>query len=441
MFLIGEYQTDRDALIQGLQMIADSLTHLTISDCQRTSLHDILETCPNLVSLTASEVDTGLPSLTSSCYPKMTHLELVYTPDPDLLHDDQTIDFISGFPSLLSLEIYPMDHSKLLTIIHKLCPSLQILYYGGRKEDVPKVDVQPNREGLMLVHLCGSVFLQHDVIQFFYLHQKTLEEIYCNTYFMEHEDAPWGLSNGRVIRRGNQRRKRASLTCQDDPTQSEISFERLLKFEFASIDPTRSETFSTWFISNAPNLKSINVIDTYLPSNVANAMINSKNLSKLNVTSWKKKNLDGIKQFLERHIAMGNHSTLEEMEIQALKGIPEITWLPLVPRLMCLKSLKLRAGGIPQDCVSIMAEISQGCPALEKLWIASWCADFPQGILKPLCQLTNLKWLRIEAESICESDLVSLTTFPSLKELYLYCKLPNPFRGMLCRHMPKVVIK
>lgn len=423
-------------------MIADSLTHLTISDvCRWGSLRDILKTCPNLVSLTAIEVGFGLPPLSSLRYPKMTHLSLVYIPDTEFT-DDEAIDFISGFPSLLSLEIYPMRDSKLLTVIHKLCPSLQVLYYGGRKQDVPKTDVQPNREGLMLAHLCGlGVFMQHDVIQFFYLHQKSLEAIYFNVFIMESEDAPWGLSNGRVIRRGYQRRQRASLKHQDDPTQSEISFERLLDFEFASVSPSISEAFSTWFISNAPNLKSISIVDSCLPYNVANAMINSKNLSKLKVTSYDKENLDGIKLFLEHHIAMGNQSTLEEMEIHALEGILEVTWLPLVSRLMCLKSLKLLAGSIPQGFVSTMTEISQGCPALEKLSIASWREDFPQGILKPLYQLPNLKWLRIEAGSICESDLLSLTTFPSLKELYLYCKVPGPIRKMLCRHIPKVVIK
>lgn len=420
-------------------MISDSLTHLIISDCRWNSLREILEACPNLVSLTATAVGIGLPSMSSFCCPKMTHLTLVYTPDPDFPEDDQTIDFISGFPSLLSLEIYPMRDARLLTVLHNLCPSLQISYYGGRK-DVAKVDVQPNRKGLTLAHLCGdAIYQRHDLIQFFHLHQKTLETIYCDVYIIEDDDAPWGLLDGRVVQIGSQRHD-ASLGLKEDPTQSEISFERLVELEFISIDPSTFQAFNTWFISNAPNLKSISVIDLCLPLNIANAMINLKSLSRLKITSWKE-DLGGVKQFLEHHVAVGNQSTLEEIEINLVKEISKVTWLPLVSGLQCLKSLKWFPMGIPTDCISTIAEISQGCLALEKLSIALWCVDFPQGILKSLCELPNLKWLRIEAGSICESDLVSLTTFPSLQELYLYCKVPDPIREMLHSHIPKVVIE
>ncbi|CDS06485.1 hypothetical protein LRAMOSA09013 [Lichtheimia ramosa] len=319
------YDIPRDALIQGLEMIAGSLTHLTLSECYWNSLHDILNACPNLVSLKAIEVGTGLPSSSSSCYPKMTHLALVYTPDPDFLHDDQTLDFISGFPSLLSLEIYPMRDAKLLTVLHKLCPSLQILYYGVTKEHVAKLDVQPTQEGLTLAYISGDgMYQQHDLIQFFYLHQKSLEEIYCDVSIMESEDAPWGLSNGRVTQCRYRRRQRASLNPKEDPTQSETSFERLVNINFLGYDPSTSEAFNTWFISNAPNLKSINFMDICLRPNIANAMIKSKSLSTLKIACPdRNENVDGVKQFLTHHVAMGNQSTLEELEINLGKETSE----------------------------------------------------------------------------------------------------------------------
>lgn len=406
-------------MIQGLEWIADSLTHLTVSDCW-TSLCDILKACPNLVSLAATEIRSGLTSYSWLTYPKMTHLSLHYIPDTDF-PGDETIDFISRFPSLLSLELRPMRGSRLLPVIHKLCPDLQILYYGERNHHFDTVDVQPNRRGIASAHISGDgVCKIHDLIQFFHQHRKSLEKIYCRALLMEDDDARLQSLYSRLLQQRDHQRQDAS---KDDPTQSETSFERLVNIEFVNSDSSMCEAFNSWFILNSPKLKYISFPASHVPRNIANVMIQSKSLSKLKLAYVREYgNVAGITQFLENHIAMGNQSTLEEMTISVSTGISKVIWLPLLSKLQCLKSLELVAVISSTDCISRIAEISQGFPALEKLTIGFWHANLSEGVLKPLYKLPNLKCLRIQGQSIHDSDLVALTTFPSLEDSIFHVK-------------------
>lgn len=369
-------------MIQSLEWIADSLTHLTISDCW-TSLRDILKACPNLVSLEAKDIRSGLTSYSWLTYPKMTHLSLDYTPDTDF-PGDETIDFISRFPSLLSLELRPMRGSILLPIIHKLCPDLQVLYYGGRNDHFDTVDIQPNRRGITSAHLCGDgVYEIHDLIQFFHQHQKSLEAICCKVFLMDNDNTPLQLLNGRLVQQRDHQRQIVSK--DDDPTQSETSFERLVNIEFLNSDLSISYAFNSWFILNGPKLKSISFPASHIPPNIANVMIQSKSLSKFKINYVRESgNVYGITQFLDCHVAMGNQSTLEEMAIRLSTSIFKVKWLPLLSKLQCLKSLELVAIIFSTNCISTIAKISQGCPALEKLTIGYWDADFAEGVLKPL---------------------------------------------------------
>ncbi|CDS06918.1 hypothetical protein LRAMOSA09441 [Lichtheimia ramosa] len=400
------------SLIQGLQMIADSLTHLIISDCTFVGLRDILKACPNLVSLAAEEVDFGLASYPSLTYPKMRHLSISCTPDTEFSNDEM-IDFIGRFPSLLSLEIYPMRDSSLLAVFHKLCPDLQVLYYGGRSSDFDSIDVQPNTKGIRSVHLCG----------------------YGVVFITQEDSTFWELLHGQL---GYLRRQEASLNPENDLARAKASFERLTNIEFMYDDLSTSKAFNTWFISNAPNLKSISITDACLLPNV---MTNYNSLTKMKILcSRENDNVEGMRQLLENHIAMGIQSSLEEMTIHLDVKMSEVTWFPLISRLKCLKRLELVVEDIPKDCIATIIEISQGFPALEKLTIGLWHAVFAEGVLMPLYHIPNLKCLEVQAKLVHDCDLVVLAGLSSLKELYLYCKVPDFIREMLYRHISKVIV-
>lgn len=210
--------------------------------------------------------------------------------------------------------------------------------------------------------------------------------------------------------------------------------------------PTLSSVVVAWLISNAPNLEDIGLHELYIKPNVANAMIKLKHLSKLYINQGYKDDDDddeGMIQFLEYHIGMGNGSTLEEITIATSTLKAETTWIPLIARLQCLKKLELLALSIHNDCLPAMETISQGCQALEDLTLGwrTGCHDFGLGVISSFSQHSNLKYLTIgSSRTVDPSDLVIMVTFPSLERLYLHCDVPTNIMNVLRKHISKIAI-
>lgn len=435
LFILGNATSPRLPLLHGLQMISDSLTHLEIW-CPGIQLRDILESCPNLSSLTTSDADVVMPLSSSIRFSKMTHLTVHQISRTNLRYENM-VDVLSRFPSLLSFEITPMPDSSLLTALHKHCPYLQALCYGVRSmHTVDNIDVHSNQKGIRLAHL--GTCMQDDMIQFLHLHQHSLETIYFGS-IVQSDKFLWRLWNGKVIR---DRDPVAPLDPEDDPVQSETTFRRLTSIAFWSVDPSSSEAFHTWLISNAPNLKAIFCNESHLQPSVASALTKLKHLSRLTIIgAGENRDDQGIRQLLGYHIAMGNQSTLEEMAITPGMRTSDARWLSLISRMKCLKRLDF-FGDIPKECISTLAAIGQGCPALEELSLGMLACELAEGVMESLRQLPNLKCLSVLGESLCKSDLFILTTFPSLQELSLELdtNVPDYIKQMLRKHIRKVII-
>lgn len=423
-------------------MIADSLTHLEMWDCPCIQLRDILESCPHLTSLMTYEVDLVMPTLPSSRFLRMTHLELHGISASTHTYDNM-IDFLSRFPSLLSLEITPMPDSSLLTVLHKHCPHLQVLYYGTNHDDFMDkldMDIHQNQKGIKLARLNeDGPCIQDDLIHFLHLHQHSLETFSFGN-IVRNDNPLWELSSGQVVSNGQHV---ASLRPEEDPAQSETSFNRLISIDFSVDGPPSSEAFIIWLISKAPNLKIITCPESRFQPCITNAMTNLQHLSMLAICrAGGNRNFQGIIQFLEYHIAMGHQSTLEKLDIRFGNRMSKATWLPLISKLTCLKYLELFAS-IPEECIPTMAEIGQGCPALEELSLEMWGGELANGVMESLRPLSNLKSLQVKGKSLSSSDLVILTTFPSLQKLNVRCdnQVPDYIVQLLYKHIPKVMIE
>lgn len=436
-FILGFDVTSQRPLLKGLHLIADSLSHLEISCCD-IQLRDILVSCPNLSSLTAEEVDVTMPL--STYYPRMRHLSLQQISAATHTYDN-VIDFLSQFPSLLSLEITPMPYSSLLTVLHKYCPYLQVLYYGADHNDYKdSMDVHPNKKGITLARLDeNDTCMQDDLIQFLHLHQHSLETFSFGN--IERNDNPlWELSRGQVVSSGH---RMASLRPEEDPARSETSFNKLIDIDISVDDLPSSEAFIIWLISNAPNIRVISCLESQLQPCITNAMTKLQHLSRLEISgAGGIHSFQGIIQFLEYHIALGHQSTLEQLDIHSGRRMSKATWLPLISKLTCLKNLELFVS-IPKECIPAMAEIGQGCPSLEKLSLKLWGGELADGVMESLHSLSNLKSLEIKGKSLSSSDLVILTTFPSLQKLHVRCdtKVPDYIVQLLYKHIPKVMIE
>ncbi|KAJ8652397.1 hypothetical protein O0I10_011977 [Lichtheimia ornata] len=435
------YSTPRGPILSGLQMVASTLTRLEIVDGYCLGLRDILESCPNLVSLTTDGVNATMPLSTS--YPKMKHLSIHRLSRTPLAYDT-VANLLSRLPSLLSFDITPMPDSRLLTILYDHCPYLQRLNFGGRSFSSSNAEVHPSRKGITLAHLngYGHSCMQGYLIQFLITHQSSLETFGCDSEFIRHEDALWDVSSDARLLwlngggRGN-------------PTHSEsASFTRLANIRFSEGCSFSCGPFIAWMVKNAPNLKTISLIERHLQPIVAIALIKSKHLSKIEITRlWEDDDIffgdfEGILEFFQHHISMGDRSTLQEVTLHTgLRLSPEIEWIRLIPRLKCLKNLELLAHFIPEDCIPLLEAIGKGCPALEKLTLGKKDGTIGGGLMKSLREYPNLKCLHIQASALSDNDLVALTTFPSLEQLYLQCDVPDFIMKSLHKRIHKVIIK
>ncbi|KAJ8651419.1 hypothetical protein O0I10_013038 [Lichtheimia ornata] len=441
-YAVSAFTSLRGPFINGLQLIAGSLTHLTISVYpDGVDLRGILESCPNLTSLAVEEMDTVIPSLpSSSCYPKVAHLALHVVSDPPPAHNEM-INLLSQFPSLLSFEITPMPPSSVLRILHEHCPYLQALYYGDRKLDSNKFNVHPNRKEIRLAHIGGGDNMCHqdDLIQFLYLHQNSLERIVFDAE-IDVVNRVWRLHNDQVVPLGDED---PPLLSEYDPTQSKASFSQLVDIEVSDPDPARSEALLTWLILNTPNLKAMRLSHSHLEeSRLANVMTRSERLTKLRVDGeWINYDFGGITGFLEFHIAKGNQSTLEELILYMNTEMNDgVRLLSLISRLKCLKSLEIVSVHVPEYWKPAFKAIGQGCLALENLTLGCIGAMYDGGLIKPLHKLPNLKCLSIGGRPLPSEDLLALIEFPKLERLYLHCHVPDVIMKMLRNHIPRVII-
>lgn len=382
---IGAFSIPHRPLLNGLRMIADSLTHLVIDGypCD-IKLRDVLESCPNLILLTTEEVAAVLPS--DACYPKIMHLALHSISDTAPSHDHMD-DLLSRFPSLVSFQITPMPESSVLALLPKHCPHLQILYFGSLEFDSSKLITHPGRKGITMAEISGEdMYHQDDLIRFLHVHQNSLERIVIDAE-VDVKNRAWKLQHEQVIPEDEED---ALLCSENDPTQSETSFPQLVDMVVSDPVPSKSQALITRIISNAPNLKSISLPHSHLEEpHIADAMIDLKHLSKLRVTRSKSRNfvIGGVAKFLTSHITRGLLSTLEELTLHANQAMLEVSWIPLVSNLHCLKNLELVSPDISREWFFILKQIGQGCRSLESLKLGTKRCKLVDGSIESLDEL------------------------------------------------------
>ncbi|KAJ8651420.1 hypothetical protein O0I10_013039 [Lichtheimia ornata] len=398
--------TPRLPLIHGLQMIADSLTHLAISQCPGLALRDILETCPNLVFLKTRDVDAFMPL--SSSYPKIKHLELHEELDRIHTHEHM-VDVLSRFPSLRMLKITPMPATTILPILRKHCPYLEAISLECRSPDfdVTTANDHPNRRGITSAYLGGDDFYYQDhLIEFLYEQRNSLE-IFDFRGTLEVNNALWEISNdGRV------KPPSTPLRLAND-LSSPLSFTQLVDLRFTNTHPSSGVPMILWIVLNAPNLSAIHLPHSHFQPAVVQAMIKLKHLHKVQIEHQNDiddiedtdddvinamyeysiidevdDNIDdddddddddGIHQFFAHHVALGDRSTLEHVVVRMYSlDAHQQTWLPLLSRLTCLKILELCGGSrhnctVADNCIPILKRIHLGCPAHGKA--PSWLGN------------------------------------------------------------------
>lgn len=446
LLTLGNGTTLRDPLVKSLKLIGHSLTDLTVLRCPGIQLRDILETCPNLVSLKTSSVDAVMPLSPSSRYPKLKHLVLDNT-SGSAPTQDSMVDVISRFPSLLSLEVSPMPESKVLTLLHKHCPYLQIIFGDVFRacNDLDTRNLLPDRKAITSAYLRGTdgFCFQDDLIELLLQNRNTIQALEFGAELEDGHDPIWNISSGRLMRRQQQ-------SSQLDISPSEILFPHLIQLDFRNLSPQQSVPLLKWILLNAPNLKVIQLDDIQFTPDITDAMIKMKHLSKLqlDIKNYIFEGFDmtdyypRVKQFFEHHIAMGDQSTLQDLGIlfDDLR-ISQFEWLSMLSRLRRLKNLELSTTmAMTGNCKQVMAEICQGCPALETLTLDAW-RGFADGVMESLYQLSHVQYLKIRGSSLSKVNLLSIAKMPSLERLLFHrCRVPDEVRSLLQQVRPNIKI-
>lgn len=444
LFPLGRGTTLRDPLVESLKLIGQSLTDLTVLHCPGIRLCDILETCPNLVSLKTSSVDIVMPLSPSSLYPKMEHLVLDDIPDSARTYDSM-VDVISEFPSLLSLGVSPTPYSFPLISVHEYCPYLQVMFCETMRDDVDTRNLRPDRKGITSAYLgSGGFYLQDDLIDYLLQNRNTIQVFEFGAELEDGHDPIWNISSGRLMRRQQQ-------SSQLDPSPSEILFPHLIQLDFRNLSTQQSMPLLKWIVLNAPNLKVIQLDDIQFTPDITDALIKMKHLSKiqLDFKNYVFYGVDmpdsytGVTQFFEHHIAMGDQSTLQHLGILFDDlHISQFEWLSMLSRLRRLKNLELSTTmAMTGHCKQVMAEIFQGCPALETLTLDAW-DGFADGVLECLYQLSHVRYLTIRGSSLSKVNLLSIAKMPGLERLIFHrCRVPGEVRSLLQQVMPNTKVE
>lgn len=448
LFTLGNGTTLCDPLVESLKLIGHSLTDLTVLHCPGIRLCDILETCPNLVSLKTSMVDVVMPLSSSSIrYSQLKHLVLDNIRGLARTQANM-VDVLSRVPSLLSLEISPMADSNVLPLLHKHCPYLQIIFWDVTRAciDVDTRNLRPDRKGITSAYLGGDGFyFQDDLIELL-LHNRNTIQVFEFGAELQEDDAIWDVSSGRLEKSTQQQ----SPQLVSPP--SEILFPRLIQLDFRNLSLQESVPLFKWILLNAPNLQAIQLADIQFMPDIADAITKMKHLSKLQLDLSKsnlfeyvdmKDNYTCIIQFFKYQIAMEDHSTLQNLIIHLDDlYICELEWLSMLSRLRRLKNFELSTSlMMSSDCKQIMAGICQGCPALETLTLDPW-DGFADGVLECLYQLSHVRYLRVRGSSLSKVSLLSIAKMPSLERLLFHrCRVSGEVRSLLQQVMPNVKVE
>lgn len=439
ILLLGSYNTRPYPFLKGLEVISGSLTHLTISACFFVDLSDILQSCPNLVSLKADGIDPVMPSSPSERFPNITHLSLKDASKP-YFTNEEIVDILSRFPSLIWLELVFVNDSIVLPLLYELCPYLKILYYGCLGDFDHAADyIFPEGKGITMAHLRRSEnFYQDDLIKFLFLYRHSLEELYIDGTIMMDDHALWKISNGRLEPRRNLQ------PLELDPRQSEPLFKELLDFCFMKFATPFDISFVQWSLLNVPNLDSVELDEAFFQPDISIAMMRLRHLSKLeiNFAVGASGNVNtSIKQFLEHHIALRDDSRLKHIIVNTGRCMSKVDWIPLLARFKGLKKLELNVGTMTRTCSSILEDIGYGCPVLDELWLTTDDKKLHQGLLAPLRQFPSLKRFAIGVHTISNADLHFLASLGSLERLYLKTNVPDDILALLKSRIPMVLAR
>lgn len=383
--------------LSALRMIGDGLTHLEIDIWHGMTMkfEDILELCPNLVSCTlGGGVALDTSSLCNHVYPKLIHLAIrnLYVTLPQ-----ESLEAIyKAFPSLTKLLAKPAIDTRPLALISQYCPRLQwITLQSGFL--LPLIGHINGIRHALILQFRRQCYME-DVVSLVRAHAEQLE-----------------LLNLMV----------RSMNDVDISTQNDIQFPQLAQLALHSTEHYHAG-FSTWVISNAPNLRYVRLIASAVQSKTLDCLISLQHLNRMELRfepdSCDQNYHQALERLLQHHVRLGTRSTLEKLSLFNVLPSPSSSgsvipsWLYPVAHLVRLRMFALMTQfDMDASFVSFMEALAANCVALEDIEVTCDHGLVAEGVIAPLQQLKNLKSIAIYCNSLPEHDVLQMQNCPALE--------------------------
>ncbi|KAJ8652866.1 hypothetical protein O0I10_011466 [Lichtheimia ornata] len=425
-----------------------TLTHLTISvdDLCDIRFGDILSSCPYLVHLETTTINTNMSSAPTCC-PNMKSLSFMLNEDQDFDMDEIT----KRFPGLERLVASPFYYASDLSIIQNNCPKLKVVGSQNRIGDFPVTSNTDNTPTAgvhtFYVHDYEAHWLDPDhgemghVMEFMKRNSHTLQDVsfYTSLPFSGPSDqiGVVDVSNAPLFNRMTsytqqiyvlQHLRMAKMVAQRSP--------HLKKFELisASNDDTNAGVFFDDLIGKCKLESVIIRLESFDPL----------------------MDMEGIERFIQYHSTIDSQLHTLILPDYVFVSKDALDTLIALPRLKTLGfnwPLVLDEDDSSDDALDdkdgehaarFIQRLGLGCPQLEHLEISSGY-PMPDIIFVQLSKL-NIKSLKL-ATPLGNNTLASLLTLlecPQLQELHIYppCNTKDPIsnhvRRMLKSKIPSV---
>ncbi|KAJ8657608.1 hypothetical protein O0I10_006672 [Lichtheimia ornata] len=193
-------------------------------------------------------------------------------------------------------------------------------------------------------------------------------------------------------------------------------------------------------IHAAPNLREIEFsYDGIYEEGLVQAIMGLKNLESLFIDV----NALSTKWFYD--VVMHHAARLTDIGFTLYYGnggdqMPSFGFLKHVPRLRRL-NVTLAPLGIPRDITKITEAIASSCLGLETLTLNYTVSSIPFGSITAFKRHPRLTKMEITAESMDDSDLVSVLSIPNLNHLILHVPLKDPTIELLRSKIARVEYK
>ncbi|KAJ8652807.1 hypothetical protein O0I10_011546 [Lichtheimia ornata] len=397
-------------LFSALHTVASTLTDLRIEYGHYRSptraffrLCDLLDACPNLVSIHVEACDIDMTSVTKT-YPKLTTLDVSQPKKSTRVDQGSISSLLKPFPQLRALKLFPVSGSDILPAIDQHCRLLQHLILSRPSFHQPHFQPMQHDTGIRVLCIPTSsssgTYKEDDVIRYMMNHSKTIEIL----------DFEYGKGFNTI-----------GGMLLDQVVIQQVTFNKLREIRYpANVNP-RFISFVLWVIQHAPQLESVETVAGPAQERVFEELMKPTHphLKRVGMKS-DRIGCDGEKEFMQHHVDIGNRSKLQEIKVILSHRSP---WLSYLPKLSQLSSLELcpDTKNVFPILVKFIEDLKDGCPALEQLTFTSHLKSMvTYEDLIPMRVHHNLKRIIITAAEMKGGGASSFSTdVTTLESLHL----------------------